>query len=92
MESTYYYFKRQWDDTTGDEVTDSWGLSIFYFETDHQFNVLRQIQVFDNGKTLKYDLEYIEDKFGGLAEIPIEPEEYIEINKEEFEQLWQKPA
>jgi len=68
METTNY-FKKEWDDASGEELTASWGASIFYFETDLQFNVLRHIQIFENGKVLKYDSEYIDDKFGGLAEL-----------------------
>ena len=49
------YFKKNWEETTGDELTDDWGVSIFYFETDDSLNVLKQIQIFENGKILKYD-------------------------------------
>ena len=85
------YFKRHWDESTGDELTDSWGKSIYYFETDNDLYVLRQLQVFDNGKVLKYDTSYIDNKFGGLSEIALEIEEFDEcrIDKTEFEQRWQ---
>src|SRR5687767_13667626 len=88
---TTNYFKRSWDETTGDELTADWGHSIYYFETDSQFDVLRQLQVFENGKILKYDTEYVDDKFGGLAEsFPgIKEFNQYRISKEEFEQLWQ---
>lgn len=89
MESVYY-FKKKWDEATGEEPTNSWGTSNFYFETDLKFNVLRQIQMFENGKVLKYDLEYIDDKYGGLAESPIELDGFNEIAKDQFEQLWEK--
>lgn len=88
MESTYY-FKRKWDKPTGEDMTNSWGKSTYYFETDNQFNVLRQIQIFENGKVLKYDLDYIDDKFGGLAESPIEMDGFNTISKDEFDQLWE---
>ena len=42
-----HYFKRQWEETTGDELTDTWGTSTYFVETDEQFNVIRQIQVFE---------------------------------------------
>ena len=87
MESTYY-FKREWDKTTGEEQTASWGKSVYYFETDLHFNILRQMQVFENGKTLKYDREYLDDKFGGLTESPLELDGFIEIACEEFAWLW----
>jgi uncharacterized protein (DUF433 family) len=89
MEPTYY-FKREWVESTGEDLTDGWGDSTYYFETDRQFNVLRQMQIFKNGKALKYDLEYLDDKFGGLSESPIELDGFTEINKIEFDQLWTK--
>jgi len=83
------YFKRYWEETTGDGLTDSWGTSYYYFETDDQLNVLRQLQVSENGQILKYDTEYLEDKFGGLSEVLLDEEfEPFEIDKAEFEQVW----
>lgn len=83
------YYKRQWQETTGDELTDVWGFSCFYFENDDQSRVTRQLQVFENDQILKYDTEYVEDKSGGLAEAPLD-EDFApyEITKEEFEQAW----
>ena len=84
------YYKRDWDETTGEEPTDSWGTSTYYFETDDSGNVTRQLQLFQNGKALKYDTEYIEDKFGGLSEASIDLEEFrpYVIPADEFEQVW----
>ncbi len=84
------YYKRDWDETTGDDPTDRWGTSTYYFETDDEGNVTRQLQVFKNGKTLKYDTEYIEDKFGGLSEATLDHEEFkpYHIHGDEFERLW----
>lgn len=88
---TASYFKRHWDETTGEELTDSWGLSIYYFETDEKLNVTRQLQLFENGKILKYDTEYINDKFGGLSKIQLDISEFADyrIDENEFEQVWQ---
>ncbi|MDF2189351.1 DUF433 domain-containing protein [Paraflavitalea sp. CAU 1676] len=70
-------------------MTDSWGTSYYYFETDDQLNVLRQLQVFENGQVLKYDTEYLEDKLGGLSEVPLDGEfDSFHIQKVEFEQIW----
>lgn len=84
------YLKVYWDESTGNELTDSWGKSIFYFETDDSFNALRQVQVFDNKKALKYDTEYIDDKNGGLSEVPIIEKdiEAIRIEENEFLKIW----
>ena len=70
------YYKRDWDETTGSELTDGWGTSTFYFETDEEGEVTRQMQVFKNGKILKYDTKYIEDRFGGLSEVSLDGEEF----------------
>lgn len=86
-----YFFKRAWNETTGEKLTDSWGVSIFYFETNEEYCVLRQIHIFENGKVLKYDTSYTDDKYGRLAEDSLNIEEFAEyeISSLEFEQLWQ---
>lgn len=85
------YFKRYWDESTGDDLTDSWGNSWFYFETDDELNVIRQIQLFENGQALKYDPEYLEDKLGGLAEVPLDDEFFpFAIEASEFEWVWNR--
>jgi hypothetical protein len=85
-----YYYKRHWDETTGDALTDSWGTSTFYFETDRDFNVTRQIQIFELGQVLKYSDDYSADKFGALSDQPLDSDEFSEfaIDKTDFEQIW----
>ena len=86
------YFKKNWEETTGNELTDDWGVSIFYFETDDSLNVLKQIQIFENGNILKYDELNNEDEFGAMADQSLEEEEFLdcEISKEEFYNIWNK--
>ena len=86
------YFKKNWEETTGDELTDDWGVSIFYFETDNSLNVFKQIQIFENGNILKYDELNNEDEFGAMADQSLEKEEFLdcEISKEEFYNIWNK--
>ncbi len=86
------YFKKKWTESTGEEWTNNWGESMFYFETDEQLNVERQLQQFENGKFLKYDTKYLEDKFGGLSEVSLDLEGFgdHEISKEEFDQIWKE--
>ncbi len=86
------YFKKNWEETTGDELTDDWGVSIFYFETDDSLNVFKQIQIFENGNILKYDELNNEDEFGAMADQSLEEEEFLdcEISKEEFYNIWNK--
>jgi|SRR5688572_6035469 len=73
------YFKRHWNETTGDEPTDTWGTSDYYFETDEEGNVLKQLQIFVNGNCLKYDLDYLDDKYGGISEVPLDLSEFKEF-------------
>ena len=86
------YFKKNWEETTGNELTDDWGVSIFYFETDDSLNVFKQIQIFENGNILKYDELNNEDEFGAMADQSLEEEEFLdcEISKEEFYNIWNK--
>ncbi len=84
------YFKRTWNETTGVGLTDTWGFSDYYFETDESGTVFKQIQVFANGNCLKYDLDYPDDKYGGLSEVPLKLSEFKEfqINQIEFKNVW----
>ena len=88
------YFKRPWDEDRGDEYA-GWGTSVWYFEADHSWHVVRQIEVYASGTVLRYADDHLEDKFGMLSDQPLEPkEEYLplEITKEEFEREWARPA
>ncbi|WP_226065475.1 hypothetical protein [Kaistella polysaccharea] len=86
------YFKKFWEETTGEELTDSWGDSTYFFETDKNLNVIKQIQLFRNGKILKYNEQYLEDDFGGLADQQLEITEFIdnEMTEVEFLEMWNK--
>lgn len=83
------YFKQNWNETRGDQYG-RWGKSVWFFEADNNGEVLRQIEVYENGKILKYDKQNIEDEFGGLAQQNLDLTEFIEfaIEKEEFENEW----
>jgi hypothetical protein len=84
------YFKRRWDETTGDPLTDDWGSSTFYFETDGTGEVIRQVIVYQNGKVLKYDEDNFEDDYGGLTDQPLDLQEFNEfkITPDEFDMSW----
>lgn len=88
------YFKKFWDETSGDELTDSWGTATYYFETDEALNVLKQIEWYQNGNILKYDEQNIEDAFGGLADQPLDIDEFTgnEIPASEFFTIWAQPV
>jgi len=83
------YFKRRWDEDPGGDKA-HWGESDWYFETDLDGNVLRQIEVFVSGPTLFYDQEYLEDAYGGLSEKPLDLEEFKDfaITQDAFNDKW----
>lgn len=85
------YFKRNWNETRGDEF-DSWGTSIWYFEVDNDGFPIRQIELYENGNRLKYHSEKMFDDYGGLGDQAMNLYEFKEfqIDKEEFEQEWIK--
>jgi Cysteine-rich CPCC len=87
------YYKRPWDETTGEPTTNDWGTAVYYFETNAQGDVLKQIVVYQNHKTLKYSVLHLEDEFGGLAEqaLDLTDSGYISIDKNEFFRLWNTP-
>lgn len=85
------YFRRPWAETTGEDLTDSWGVSVYYLETDEEMFVLRQMVCFSNGQVLKYDLEYMDDRYGGLSDVALEDEDMApyRISAEVFEAYWE---
>jgi hypothetical protein len=87
------FFKRPWDETSGNPKTDNWGTSIYYFETDEKGDVSKQMEVYRNDKTLKYSNLNMEDDFGGLTDhaLDLTDKAYISIDKNEFFKLWNTP-
>ena len=86
------YFKLFWDETTKDELTDSWGKSTYYFEIDESLKVIKQIQFFENHKKLKYDEKNHEDKYGFLTDQTLEIKDFEdnEISEIDFYKIWIK--
>jgi Cysteine-rich CPCC len=87
------YYKRPWSETTGDPITNDWGTAVYYFETDAQGDVLKQIEFYQNHKTLKYSNLHLEDEFGGLTyqALNLTDSGYISIDKKAFFMLWNIP-
>jgi hypothetical protein len=83
------YYKRFWDETRGDEYAD-WGKSWWYFETDANGVILRQIEEYENGIVQFYPNMRTENTFGGLGKTPLPFEEFQEycIFQEDFEAIW----
>lgn len=88
---TTLYYKRHFDEPRT-EQSDSWGTCDYYFETNQDGEVLRQLEVYENGKRLKYSEQIIEDAFGFLADQPIDLLDFekFAISKSDFEHQWQQ--
>ena len=84
------YYKRYWDETTGEELTDNWGTSIYYFETNEELSVIRQIQIFKHGAVLKYSVDFPLDEFGMLSDQQFDQIEFqkFAITETEFTTAW----
>ena len=88
---TTQYYKRHFEEVRT-KNSESWGTCEYYFETNQVGEVLRQIEVYENGKTLKYSEQFIEDEFGFLADQPLDLFDFekFAITKNDFEYQWQK--
>ena len=88
---TTQYYKRHFDDIRT-EKSENWGTCDYYFETNKNGEVLRQIEVYANGKTLKYSEQFIENEFGFLADQALDTFDFenFAITKTDFEEQWQK--
>lgn len=83
------YFKQFWDENRDDEFA-SWGTSTWYFETNSDDEILKQITIYKNGTIVKYSEDKLEDEFGSLGDqkLTIEECDGAVISKEEFYKLW----
>lgn len=84
------FFKRRWEESRGD-ASDAWGASTWFFEIDEDERPVRQIEVYDEGPTLRYGRDHDEDVHGLLSYAKFEDlDEWTpwEITKAEFEQAW----
>jgi hypothetical protein len=57
--------RRRRDENRGDEF-DGWGRSVWYFEVGDYGWPVRQIEVYESGRVLRYGAEHEEDRYGGL--------------------------
>lgn len=86
------YFKYRWEDTRRDEL-DDWGFLNWFVEVDEEMFPVKQIEIYDNGKILKYDTQHLSDEFGFLADQAVEEPgddeiKVLEITQKEFEEVW----
>lgn len=85
------YFKRFWEENRGDAYAE-WGCSWWYFEVDDEGWVERQLENYDDGTSLKYSRQHLNDEYGGLSEAALDLSELVafEIPRAEFEEAWSK--
>lgn len=83
------YFRRAWTESRGD-LWDSWGPSVYLFETDEDGVPIRQIEQYASGPTLRYGPQHTEDEYGLLSSEPLDVQEWIgfAIAGSEFEVAW----
>jgi hypothetical protein len=83
------YYKYKWNELRGDKF-DSWGFSLWYFEIGEDDFPNRQIEIYENGKKLKYSENYLEDKYGKLGDQKLVLSEFdgVVCTKIEFEKNW----
>ena len=86
---TELYYKRHFNEVRI-EKSETWGTCIYYLESNQKGEILRQIEIYDNGKRLKYSEDSIEDEFGFLADQKIDLSEFEEYttDKNDFENQW----
>ena len=80
------YFRRRWSESRGDRH-DAWGHSWWYFATDGDGVVRKQVEVYDNGRVLVYDEQRPEDEYGRLSEAPLDLTEFaaFEVDRATFQ-------
>ena len=83
------YYRRPWHECRGNQF-DSWGQSVWYFEVDDAGYPIRQIEEYERGPVLKYDATRPDDQYGGLADQPLDANDFaaFEISAEEFAAAW----
>lgn len=88
---TTLYYKRHFNESRIEKF-ENWGTCDFYFESNQKGEILRQIEVYENGRRLKYSKEIIEDEFGFLSDQKIDLLEFekFTINQKDFEYQWEQ--
>src|SRR5689334_6199170 len=79
------FFKRAFaDDLNGH------GSSVWLFEVGDDAFATKQLEMYDDGTTLAYDMKHSHDAFGMLADQPFDLDEFapFEISPAEFERWW----
>jgi hypothetical protein len=89
------FYCRRWEEIRGDEFS-NWGHSVWYFEVDDDGWPVRQVEVYDAGRVLRYGIGHEEDGHGGLGQASLydSDEDWgpFEITGAEFQRVWDSPG
>jgi hypothetical protein len=71
-------------------IARGWGAATYYFAVGDDGIPTRQMEVYANGRVLKYDWQHVEDSFGRLADQALDADEFapFRIYAVEFENAW----
>lgn len=83
------HYRRPWHEGRGDAY-DNWGAATYFFETDDDGAVLRQIETYANGNVLRYSDDHRVDEYGQLAEHPLDLVDFepFRVAETDFTAAW----
>ena len=83
------YYKRHWDESRGDKY-DHWGSATYFFEADDDGSVVRQVEIYQGGRILRYCEEHPKDDYGMLTDQPLDIGDFqaFEISQDQFDLAW----
>ena len=81
-----YYYKRLCVEATDTSYPNDWGTCTYYFKANTEGGVEKQLQVFENGRSLRYSVLYPKDNYGQLTAMPLNLTEFepFKITEHEF--------
>jgi hypothetical protein len=68
------FYRRRWNEPRGDDH-DDWDAATYYCWI-HQSVLEQQVEVCGFGVILAYDRCHIEDQFGGMSQVELNPDEW----------------
>ncbi len=85
------YFKRYWNECRALDNTSAWGWSWWFFETDDEGTVFRQVKMYESGHTLRFSQANPVGEYGAISDQPLDmtDEGYFASTNKEFSSAWQ---
>lgn len=68
------FYRRRWNEPRKDDH-DDWDAATYYFWV-HGSVLEQQVEVYDSGVILAYDRYHVEDQFGGMSQVELDPDEW----------------